>query len=420
MPLWARRHFTENGEQAWQTLCREGRVGPRSTGPWSSRLCVYVHIPFCAERCHFCDCYSFRLGSHQEQHITGYLDLLEQEVCLWSRLGSLAARPVTTIHFGGGTPTSLGLAGMERLTRLLRGQLTTGAETEWALESTASELTPEMLSHLDALGFTRLHVGVQSLQDEVRRALNRRAPAEAVLDTLARSLAMGWIVSVDLIYGLPYQTLAGLLDDIRALAAVGVDGFSLYELQLSRRNRPFTRRHGLQRRDSRCNYLTAQAASRFLMSLGYHKTFFNHFAGARDTNLYFTFPQRGEDLLALGTTADGLFGDYHYRHPAYAAYCRSVTANSPGLQGGLRQNSTEKRLQPLVTALMAGRVPPALLAELASPGLVHCWRESSLLAEGPPGEPLRLTGNGSWFVGNMISQLLEDEPQDEGAAGDGG
>lgn len=401
LPVWAQRPLTESGAEAWQILCHDV---PRidATRP----LSIYIHVPFCPERCAFCDCYSFRLASHRQRHVDTYLALLDQEMAMWARLGTLARRPVSTIHLGGGTPTYLGEEALARLVARCRAHFSLDAATELALESTATELTPGMLAHLDALGFRRLHVGVQTLQDGLRHTLNRRASAALVLERLARAVAAGWVVSVDLIYGLPGQCLGGLLDDVRALKAVGVDGFSLYELQLSSRNRRFAASHGLLDRDRQENYLLAQVAGRFLVSQGYRKTLFNHFAGEHDTNLYFTFPERGEDLLALGTIADGLFDDYHYRHPEYAAYRRGVGQDSPGLQGGLRRTERENRLQPLVIALMSAQVPAPLLERLAADGLRQRWLEARLL-EGDEGGDFRLTGNGSWFVGNMISELTK-------------
>jgi oxygen-independent coproporphyrinogen-3 oxidase len=400
LPVWARRPLTENEEEAWQILRSEvPLIDP------AKPLSIYIHVPFCAERCHFCDCYAFRLTSYRERHVSRYVDLLGREMGLWSQLGTLISRPVSTVHFGGGTPTSLGVKPFERLIRSCQEYISSPA-TEWALESTATELSLEMLQRLSAWGFRRLHIGVQSLQDEIRQLLNRRAMAKRVLKVIADAISMGWIVSVDLIYGLPSQTLDGFLDDIRSLVVAGVDGFSLYELQLSRRNRSFARRHGLERRDRHTNYLMAQVASRLLVALGYEKTLFNHFAGDEDTNLYFTFPERNEDLLALGTIADGVFGDYHYRHREYAAYGRSVDAHLPGLEGGLRKNDVEHRLQPLITALMASRVRPSRFVETEMESLLDSWRELLLLEEDPQTGELCLTGSGSWFVGNMIQQLL--------------
>jgi coproporphyrinogen III oxidase-like Fe-S oxidoreductase len=404
LPVWARRGFTETGAQAWTVLSRDvGRI------ELARPFCIYVHIPFCASRCSFCDCYSFALRRYRARHVEGYLALLAQEMRLWSRLGTLDRRPVSTVHFGGGTPTFLGAGPFGRLVHGVRGNFHTGPQTEWALESTSSELTDEMFSALDALRFTRLHVGVQTLQDDVRRIINRREPAAVVLEKIASAVDMGWVVSVDLILGLPGQTLEGVLNDVKALEAAGVDGFSLYELQLSSRNRKFARRHGLVGRERLGTYLLLQAASRLLASLRYRKTLFNHFARERDTNLYFTFPKRGEDCLALGTIADGVFGDYHYRHPEYSAYCRGVNEAFPGLQGGLRRNALENRLHPLEVALLSASIPPRLFADVLGADraglLFRRWRESALVEEDPRFGHLRLTGNGSWFISHMMAEL---------------
>ncbi|MBN1933368.1 MAG: radical SAM protein [Anaerolineae bacterium] len=404
LPVWARRGLDESGEQAWAVLSRDV-VCLDVAKPF----CIYVHIPFCAARCAFCDCYSFKLGQHQGRHIETYLNLLDREMSLWSRQGNLGLRPVSTIHFGGGTPTFLGAEPFGRLAASCREYFRVGPQTEWALESTAFELNDSMFSVLDSLGFTRLHIGVQSLQDQVRRNINRREPANVVLEKIAGAVSMGWIVSVDLIYGLPGQSLEGLLNDIHTLAAAGVDGFSLYELQLSPHNRRFTEQHHLANRDRLVDYFLFQAASQLLAFLGYRKTLFNHFARARDANLYFTFPERGEDCLAVGTIADGVFGDYHYRHPEYKAYRSGVNETFPGLQGGLRRNATENRLHPLEVSILSARMQSGLfddvLGKARAQGLFQHWQEAVLI-EKDKGGNLNLTANGSWFAGEMMAQLV--------------
>jgi oxygen-independent coproporphyrinogen-3 oxidase len=272
-----------------------------------------------------------------------------------------------------------------------------------------------MFSSLNALGFTRLHVGVQSLEDHVRRISNRREPAAIVLEKIVRAVEMGWVVSVDLILGLPSQTLEGALDDVKALEAVGVDGFSLYELQLSSRNHNFAQQHGLLDRNRLVNYFLLQGVSHLLASLGYRKTLFNHFARERDTNLYFTFPERGEDCLALGTIADGVFGDYHYRHPEYKPYCQSVNETFPGLQGGLRRSALENRLRPLEIALLSASISPELFADVlgrhCSEALLRRWREVALVKEDALSDRLCLTANGSWFTSKMMAELTAVAPR---------
>lgn len=407
LPVWARRAFTESEPEAWDMLRAEAeRIDP------ARPMAIYLHIPFCARRCHFCDCYSFKLQSHRAEHIERYISLLDQEMRLWSQLGTLAQRPVSTVHFGGGTPTVLGAEAFQRVVERCRAYFNTDERTEWALEATSSEFTDEMRATLESLGFTRLHIGVQSLEDRVRQAINRQESARAVLDKIQGALAGGWIVTVDMIFGLPGQTLAGYLGDLTTLTAAGVDGYSLYELQTSPRNRAWIEQHGLDQQPRVLNYFFAQAGARWLEQAGYRQTLFNHWAGQHDTNLYFTFPERGEDLLALGTIADGMFGDYHYRHPTYADYCRGVSGEFPGLQGGLRRNALENRLHPLTTMLLAGRVTDPVLRASVPTGLWQHWQNAALLVP-DTGDQFRLSGNGAWLVGNMISQLVADAPRTE-------
>ncbi len=405
LPVWARRGLTDHAEQAWATL--QEIVGQ---GDCSKAFCIYLHIPFCSRKCGFCDCYSFRLDNHKAEHIEAYVEALVREIKIWGRAGNLSLRRVSTVHLGGGTPTFLGENALRQIVHALHDCFDTDQQTEWALETTSAELTPEMFAALNSLGFRRLHLGIQSLHDPVRSLLQRREKAQTVLDKLSQSLALGWVTSVDLIYGLPGQSLPSFLDDISVLAQVGVDGFSLYELQNSPHNRHFIERHGLSNRERAKDYFYLQAASQLLASLGYKKSLFNHFAHPKDTNLYFSFPERGEDCLALGTIADGVFNGYHYRHPTYKAYCQNVTDVSPGLQGGIRQTPQENQLAPLEVDLLSGRIWPARLEQILGAARGHQlfqrWQDSALISNDLLQKgPWLLTSNGSWLVGEMMAEL---------------
>jgi coproporphyrinogen III oxidase-like Fe-S oxidoreductase len=409
LPLWARRGLTDNGAAAWAQLRRQA-----ATGPPGRAMCVYVHLPFCARRCAFCDCYSFTPRSRTAEHLGAYAGLLEREVAAWSSLGTLADRPVSTVHLGGGTPTLMAEADLSRLVASIRAHFNVDPRTEWALESTTSEFGDGMMAALESAGFTRLHLGVQTLQDEVRQRIGRREPAATVLAKIERAVSRGWMVSVDAIVGLPGQNAAGLVADLASLEAAGADGLSVYELQFSRRNLPFARRTGLTGRGRLGPYLLFQAAALTLEARGYRKTLFNHWAKARDTNLYFTFPERDEDCLAMGTIADGVFGDYHYRHPEYAAYRCSFEAGGAFLQGGLRRMAGESALRPLEVSLLSGRPRAALFASVLGAGpataLFTSWQAAALVEPGAaPGEHV-LTGNGSWLAGNMLEQALAGGP----------
>ena len=403
LPVWARRSFSENGMQAWEAVQREAAQADPHRG-----MSVYVHIPFCAEKCSFCDCYSFRLRSNHAQQASVYREALVKEVRLWSRTGRLSELRVSTVHFGGGTPLFIGEQDFSQIVAVISRTLNVGPETEWALETTSSALEDTGLDLLEGLDFKRIHVGVQSLEDPLRRLLKRSEPAQVVLEKIRRTVKRGGIVSVDLIYGLPHQSPQSLLNDVRALAANGVDGFSLYPLQISSRNQAILKEYGSQGKNLLHEYWMLQAAEQVLNTLGYRKTLFNHYAREKDTNLYFTFPERDEDCLALGTIADGVCGSYHYRHPEYRAYLNGVSEDFPGLQGGLRRTPLEERVKPLEVMILAGRLRrdafDQILGWQQAEASFRQWLDTALIDPGEKGE-YRLTASGSWFAGEMIGEL---------------
>jgi oxygen-independent coproporphyrinogen-3 oxidase len=367
-------------------------------------LSIYVHVPLCNQRCPFCDCYSLvrdRRGRREEMLVSGLLS----EIRAWASIPNLLRRPVTTVHFGGGTPNCLMQARFETIVRELQATFAVHGETEWALESTTSLLTEEHLESLSALGFTRLHVGVQTLEDPLRRILRRRETAAVALAKLQAALGQGWVVSVDLIYGLPGQILRGLVRTLERLAALGVHGFSLYQLQASQRNRVFLERHGAADRNPWVDYTLFQSADDWLTRHGYPKNHFAHYARPPDQNLYYRHAVRGEDLLALGPTADGVFGAYHYRHPEFDGYVSGAGGGAPALEGGVAESPREAAMRPAQVLLMAGEITEPLMDGLQAGGLLRRWSAESLVKRAPEAGRFLLTGNGSWYLDEMLDQL---------------
>lgn len=403
LPVWALRAYDHDGSTAW----RELRADATTANP-DRPLCVYLHVPFCASKCHFCDCYSFRLPHHRVDDLAGYAHQLCTEIATWNQEVGLGCRPVSTVHLGGGTPTFLGPGPLAELVACLRAHLRTSADTEWALESTSSELTPAMTDTLERLGFTRLHVGVQTLDDSVRRTIGRRSHAPDVLARIAGALDRGWTVSVDLVCGLPGQTVQSLLQDTGRLIRAGVNGVSLYELLIYPQNERWAARHHLTSRTHLPNYLMFQGAAQLLEHHGYRKNTFNHWADRRDDNRYFTFPSRGEDCLALGTIADGVLGNYHYRHGRYGAYRAATRSGMPGLEGGLRRTAEEDRLHTIGTSIMSGRMSRRVVDGIGchptAGEIIQRWLDAGLVRQ-TRGGGLELLTNGSWFTGNMLREL---------------
>jgi coproporphyrinogen III oxidase-like Fe-S oxidoreductase len=337
-----------------------------------------------------------------------YLEAILKEICAWRNCGNLSQRTVTTVHFGGGTPLFLGHDRFQRLVEALKTTFNIKLDTEWAIETTSASLTENTFAFLYDLGFRRVHLGVQSMEEQVRPLLKRRESAHSILKKIEIAQSLNWVTSVDLLVGLPYETPRGFLTGLTAFIDAGCDGFSVYEINISSQNIKFANQYNLLERDRRENYFLFLAALTQLSNSGFKKNLFNHYANKRDQNLYFTFPERGEDCLAIGAYADGVFVDYHYRHSDYQTYIQKTSSGMPAIEGGIRKTNRAKQLFPLEIAILSGEFT---LSELERPllknqisDLIQSW-EAALLVEQSDNSTYALTPNGAWFAGNMVQDL---------------
>ncbi|TFG83423.1 MAG: coproporphyrinogen III oxidase family protein [Spirochaetales bacterium] len=191
---------------------------------------LYVHVPFCASRCAYCDFHS-SIPTDEERlrwilAVERHLDGLER-----------IFRPAgyETLYIGGGTPSFLPVPQLSRLLgRLLAGTGVPRTPIEATMEANPEDIDSTLLSVLADAGLNRISVGVQSLEDDARNCSRRRGNADSTRARL-ETLASRWRgrLSADLIYGLPGQSVDGLARDIGYLADLGFSHVSLYELTLS-------------------------------------------------------------------------------------------------------------------------------------------------------------------------------------------
>jgi oxygen-independent coproporphyrinogen-3 oxidase len=175
-------------------------AGSRADEP----LSLYVHIPFCEQMCTFCGCSMVVLKAQAQ--VEAYLAALEQEIALVA--GALGdRRQLLQIHWGGGTPTSLDEAQIERLWRAITDHFVVAEGAEVAAEIDPAVTRPSQITKLRALGFNRLSIGIQDLDPKVQETVNRIQSAEDTEALLRQARALGFKgLNVDLIYGLPHQT----------------------------------------------------------------------------------------------------------------------------------------------------------------------------------------------------------------------
>jgi oxygen-independent coproporphyrinogen-3 oxidase len=193
------------------------------------RLGLYVHIPFCSAKCGYCD---FNSYAGQESLIPAYTQALLQEAEMWS-----ATRPgwrVETVFFGGGTPSLMPLPEMERLLEGLRRRFRPPPRAEVTLEANPGTVDERYLSRLRALGVSRLSLGVQSFRDDELAFLDRIHSAEAAREAYRAARSAGFDnVSLDLIFGLPGQTVDRWLESLEQAIALGPEHLSIYALTVA-------------------------------------------------------------------------------------------------------------------------------------------------------------------------------------------
>lgn len=212
-------------------------------GPWkaghaehndrvlSRPLGFYVHVPFCASRCGYCDFNTYtaeELGAGVSR--STYAGTVIEEI-RWARGQVPDDRPVSTVFVGGGTPTLLGAGDLVRILGVIRAEFGLEPDAEVTTEANPDSVSPAMLEELLAGGFTRVSFGVQSLAPHVLATLERTHTPGRALEVIAEARAAGFDrVSADLIYATPGETDDDLRDSVRAVLDAGVDHVSAYSL----------------------------------------------------------------------------------------------------------------------------------------------------------------------------------------------
>ena len=187
---------------------------------------VYVHIPFCRHRCHYCD---FNTYEGQDDLHGAYVDALVADIERW--VGE--TRPATSVFFGGGTPTLLPAASLGRILVAIKRRVGLAAGAEVTVEANPETVDEQYLSELRAAGFERISIGVQSLVPKVLAGLGRTHPPETALRAIAAARAAGFTdVNADLIYGSPWETDEDWAFSLEGIVGAEVDHVSAYALTI--------------------------------------------------------------------------------------------------------------------------------------------------------------------------------------------
>ena len=359
---------------------------------------LYIHIPFCLQICPYCSFYKDLAGP-------GKADPLVDAVIREAELFGSGCAP-KTVFIGGGTPTALSVSQLERLFQGLHRHLDLSGAAEFTIEMNPATVTARKAELLRAHGVNRVSMGVQSWDQDLLKVLGRVHDAEQVRKSFAILRAAGYDnLNLDLIYGVPGQTLAQWEDSLCQTVALQPDHISAYCLTYEEDTEYFER---LQRGEFREN--TDQDAAffergvEFLSAAGYDQYEISNYAKPGRSCRHNLAYWEGADYLGLGPSAWSTLGDRRWQNaPDTAAYVRA-------LQAGVRPISTEEVLPPEAREAekiafglrMNAGIDPSKLA--GNHDLVTNLREEGLLEDHGP--RVRLTDRGRLLADEIAAQLI--------------
>jgi len=197
---------------------------------------IYVHIPFCKQKCIYCD---FPAYHNLEEYYDTYIYALLQEITMFGDTYPKArTKLVDTVYFGGGTPTELSLSQIEQIINTIQRTYNLSNDCRFTIESNPGEIDISYLKGLQILGFSRISFGVQTFNDKSLLSLHRSHNSKAAIDAVQWAAEVGFTdINIDLIYGLPKQTIEEIKENITLVSQLPINHISTYGLQVERGTR---------------------------------------------------------------------------------------------------------------------------------------------------------------------------------------
>ena len=327
-------------------------------------LSLYLHVPFCDTLCWFCGCHTKIVNRYSP--VAAYVDALGKEIDLVADIiGSPA--PVGHLHFGGGSPTILRGTDFAGLMDRLRARFEFLPEAEIAIEIDPRGMTREAVEGLTAAGVSRVSIGVQDIDPQVQRAVNRIQPLEVTEQVIEWCREAGISgVNIDLMYGLPRQTVPGVAHTAGRIAGLAPDRIALFGYA----HVPWMKRHQklideAELPDIGQRWRQAEAAAKALGEAGYLSIGLDHFAAPLDPlaealkggrlrrNFQGYTVDEARVLLGLGASAIGDAGiGYAQNTGSIGDYVKAISAKRLATARGIALSPDDRLRRGLIEGLM--------------------------------------------------------------------
>ena len=338
----------------------------RSSNAASKPLSLYVHIPFCAHVCFYCACNKIVTGDRSKAR--AYLDSLYREMRLQAALVE-PGRRVEQLHWGGGTPTFLSDREICELMNVIAENfwLREDDNGEYSIEVDPREVREDTLPILRDIGFNRISIGVQDFNPAVQKAVHRIQTAEQTLAVLNQAHELNFrSLNIDLMYGLPLQTVDSFTETLDAVIETGVDRLSVFNYaHLPQRFKPQRRinEQELPGADEKLAILALTIEK--LTAAGYQYIGMDHFAlqddelsvAQRNGTLHRTFQgystHANTDLLAMGVSSIGFMpGGYAQNTTGLDEYIEDLRNAHIPVKRGIALSDDDRLRREVIQALI--------------------------------------------------------------------
>jgi len=275
-----------------------------------SPLGIYIHVPFCRSKCMYCDFYS--LPTKDDKLMENYLSAICAHI---KEAGALAPNHrVDTVYFGGGTPTFFGAEGMSTILTAVRRAFDVAGDAEITFEANPDSTSDHLLRRLKAEGFNRVSLGVQTDDDELLKKLGRPHDYAQVISAVKRIRKAGFRnLSLDLMYGLPGQTLAAWKSTLDNVLSLNPDHVSCYGLKVEEGTPLYKIKDFAQLPDDDAQADMYMAAIDILRARGYRQYEISNFAKKGRVSRHNIKYWNNEEYLGFGPDASSDFAGKRFK-----------------------------------------------------------------------------------------------------------
>jgi len=386
-------------------------------------LGLYLHIPFCRKRCHFC---YFRVYTDKNaQEVNEYLDVLAHEWELCARLPAIAGRPLNFVYFGGGTPSFLSTKQLEGLVSRLSALTPWTDAEEVTFECEPGTLTEPKIAAIRDIGVTRLSLGVENFSDDILELNGRAHRSPEIVRAYAYAKSLGFPqINIDLIAGMLGETEENWHDCVRRTLELEPDSVTIYQMEL-----PFnttisgnllkgTNRFTQQVADWRTKRRWVGEAFAALEAAGYHIR--SAYTAVKDkSRTRFIYTDRlwqGADMIGLGVASFGHVNGVHIQNlDTWETYAAAVRRDEIPLARAYRPTDDERLIREFILQLKLGSLRPAYFRDKYRVDVLERFREplesiraDGYLREASP-DAVSLTRDGLLRVDALLPRFFRPE-----------